>query len=88
LITKLDAKILGLESIKELYATDSYFAEPYSKCCDGKVWEKYHNHDGFFYFELTNYAFQIALFEFAIVGSSCRWSYGTLWSQEDKASAG
>jgi hypothetical protein len=35
-ITKLDAKILGLESIKELYATDSCFVEPYSKCYDGK----------------------------------------------------
>jgi hypothetical protein len=46
LITRLDAKILGLESIKELYATDSYFVEPYSKCCDGKRWEKYHKHDG------------------------------------------
>jgi hypothetical protein len=36
LISQLDANILGLESIKKLYATDSYFAEPFSKCCDGK----------------------------------------------------
>ena len=35
-LTQLDAKILGLESIKEIYATDSYFAEPYTDCCDGK----------------------------------------------------
>jgi hypothetical protein len=35
LLTQLDAKILGLESIKELYLTDPYFAEPYSKCYDG-----------------------------------------------------
>jgi hypothetical protein len=49
LITQLDAKILGLESIKELYATDSYFAEPFSKCSDGKGWEKYHKHDGFLF---------------------------------------
>ncbi|WVZ80568.1 hypothetical protein U9M48_028035 [Paspalum notatum var. saurae] len=42
LLTQLDAKILGLESIKELYATDSYFAEPYAKCGNGKGWEKYH----------------------------------------------
>jgi hypothetical protein len=46
LITQLDAKILGLESIKELYATYYYFVEPYSKCCDGKRWGKYHKHDG------------------------------------------
>jgi hypothetical protein len=49
LLTQLDAKILGLESIKELYATDSYFAEPYAKCGNGKGWEKYHVHDGFLF---------------------------------------
>jgi len=49
LLTQLDAKILGLESIKEIYITDSYFAEPYTKCCDGKGWEKYHVHDGFLF---------------------------------------
>ena len=36
LLTELDATILGLESIKELNPTDLYFAEPYSKCCDGR----------------------------------------------------
>ena len=36
LLSQLDAKILGLESIKDLYATDTCFAEPFSKCCDGK----------------------------------------------------
>jgi hypothetical protein len=49
LISQLDAKILGLESIKNLYATDSYFAEPFSKCCDGKGWEKFHLHDVFLF---------------------------------------
>jgi hypothetical protein len=49
LLTQLDAKILGLESIKELYATDSCFAEPFSKCCDNKGWEKYHVRDGFLF---------------------------------------
>ena len=36
LLSQLDANILGLESIKDLYATDICFAEPFSKCCDGK----------------------------------------------------
>ena len=36
LLSQLDSKILGLESIKDLYATDTCFAEPFSKCCDGK----------------------------------------------------
>jgi hypothetical protein len=49
LLSQLDAKILGLESIKDLYATNSYFAEPYSKCCGGKGWEKFHLHDGFLF---------------------------------------
>ena len=36
LLSQLDAKILGLESIKDLYTTDTCFAEPFSKCCEGK----------------------------------------------------
>ena len=36
LLSQLDAKILGLENIKDLYATDSFFAKPFDKCCDGK----------------------------------------------------
>jgi hypothetical protein len=47
--SQLDAKILSLKSIKDLYAVDLYFAEPYSKCCDGKGWEKFHLHDGFLF---------------------------------------
>jgi len=49
LLSQLDAKILSLESIKDLYATDTCFAEPFSKCCDGKGWEKFHLHDGFLF---------------------------------------
>ena len=25
------------------------FAEPFSKCCDGMGWEKFHLHDGFLF---------------------------------------
>jgi hypothetical protein len=57
LLSQLDAKILSLESIKYLYATDSYFVEPYSKCCGDKGWKIFHLHDGFFCFELINSAF-------------------------------
>jgi hypothetical protein len=49
LLSQLDAKILGLESIKELYAKDSYFCEPFAKCSKGKGWEKFHLHDGFLF---------------------------------------
>jgi hypothetical protein len=47
--SQLDAKILGLESIKDLYATDSYFAEPFNKCGDDKGWKKIYVHDGFLF---------------------------------------
>jgi hypothetical protein len=49
LLAKHDIKVLGLESIKELYAHDSYFDAPYSKCSQGKGWEKIHFHDGFLF---------------------------------------
>jgi hypothetical protein len=49
LLSQLDAKILELESIKDLYAIDSYFAEPFLKCGDGKGWKKFHEHDGFLF---------------------------------------
>jgi hypothetical protein len=38
-----------LESIKDLYATYSYFAEPYSKCCADNGREKFHLHDRFLF---------------------------------------
>jgi hypothetical protein len=49
LLTQLDAKILRLESIKELYPTDLNFVEQYSKCCDGRGWVKFHVNDGFLF---------------------------------------
>ena len=49
LLSQLDAKILGLENIKDLYAIDSFFAEPFSKYCDGKDWEKFYLYDGFLF---------------------------------------
>ena len=49
LLAELDAKVLGLENMKELYDHDSYFAEPYSKCSHGKGWEKFHLHDEFLF---------------------------------------
>ncbi|WVZ70528.1 hypothetical protein U9M48_019188 [Paspalum notatum var. saurae] len=49
LITQLDTKVLGLESIKTLYAVDADFKEPFSRCIDGKGWDKYYVHDGFLF---------------------------------------
>jgi hypothetical protein len=49
LITQLDTKVLGLESIKTLYVADADFKEPFSHCIDGKGWDKYYVHDGFLF---------------------------------------
>jgi len=49
LLNQLEAKVPGLESLKELYCTDHVFSEPYAKCKDGKGWERYHVHDGFLF---------------------------------------
>jgi hypothetical protein len=56
LLTQLDIKVPGLESLCDLYANDHDFSAPYSMCTGGKAWDKYHIHDGFF-FVLTNYVF-------------------------------
>jgi hypothetical protein len=49
LLSQHDAKILGIESVKNLYAADPHFAKPFSKYCDGKGREKFHLHDGFLF---------------------------------------
>ena len=49
LLTLLDVKVPGLESLRDLYAADRDFAAPYSLCTAGKAWEKYHIHDGFLF---------------------------------------
>jgi hypothetical protein len=48
-VDALLSHLLGLENINDLYATDSFFAKPFDKCCDGKGWEKFHLHDGFLF---------------------------------------
>jgi hypothetical protein len=49
LLTQLDIKILGLESLCNLYGTDHDFSVPYSMFTGGKAWDKYHIHDGFLF---------------------------------------
>jgi hypothetical protein len=49
LITQLDTKVLGLESIKTMYVVDADFKEPFSRCIDGKGWDKYYVHDCFLF---------------------------------------
>jgi hypothetical protein len=49
MISQLDHKIFGLESIKELYATDFDFKDAYENCREGRTWNKYVLHDGLLY---------------------------------------
>jgi hypothetical protein len=49
LLTQLDIKVPGLESLCDLYASDHDFSAPYSMCTGGKAWDKNHIHDGFLF---------------------------------------
>ncbi|WVZ63530.1 hypothetical protein U9M48_013154 [Paspalum notatum var. saurae] len=49
MLSNINTKVLGLESIKTLYAADADFKEPFSRCIDGKGWDKYYVHDGFLF---------------------------------------
>jgi hypothetical protein len=46
MLSQLDHKIFGLESLKELYATDFDFKDAYENCREGRTWNKYVLHDG------------------------------------------
>jgi hypothetical protein len=49
LLTQLDVKVPGSESLRDLYATDPEFSAPYWLCTDGKAWEKYHMYEGYLF---------------------------------------
>jgi hypothetical protein len=48
-LTQLDVKVPGLESLRDLYATDPEFSAPYRLCTDGKAWEKYHIYEAYLF---------------------------------------
>jgi phage FluMu gp28-like protein len=41
MLSQLDHKFFGLESIKVLYATDIDFKDAYENCSEGRTWNKY-----------------------------------------------
>jgi hypothetical protein len=49
MLSQLDHKIFGLESIKELYPTNFDFKDAYENCRDRRTWNKYVLHDGLLY---------------------------------------
>jgi hypothetical protein len=49
MLSQLDYKIFGLETLKELYATDLDFKDAYKNCREGRNWQKFVIHDGLLY---------------------------------------
>jgi hypothetical protein len=49
MLSQLDLKIFGLESLKELYATDFNIKDAYKNCREGRTWNKYVLHGGLLY---------------------------------------
>jgi hypothetical protein len=49
MLSQLDHIFFGLESIKELYATDVDFKYAYENCREGRTWNKYVLQDGLLY---------------------------------------
>jgi hypothetical protein len=49
MLSQLDHKIFGLESIKELYVTDVEFKDAYENCREGRTWNKYVLQGGLLY---------------------------------------
>jgi hypothetical protein len=49
MLSQLDYKIFGLETLKELYATDLDFKDAYENCREGWTWQKIVIHDDLLY---------------------------------------
>jgi hypothetical protein len=47
MLSQLDCRIFGLESIKEQYANDADFKDVFLHCKEGRTWDKYVINDGF-----------------------------------------
>jgi hypothetical protein len=82
MLSQLDHKNFGLESVTELYATDFNFKDAYENCREGRTWNKYVLHDGLWYRanKLCVPAFRLP---FVVVGSARMWLDGIFWSEEN-----
>jgi hypothetical protein len=61
MLSQLDFKIFGLETIKSQYSHDDDFKDVLLNCKEGKTWKNSSSLMGL-YLELTSYAFQLAPF--------------------------
>jgi hypothetical protein len=76
MLSQLDHKIFGLESIKELYA--------YENCREGRTWNKYVLQDGLLYHANKLYVPASSVHLLFFAGSTWRWFGGTFWSEENR----
>jgi hypothetical protein len=81
MLSQLDHKIFGLESIKELYATDVDFKNAYENCREGRTWTV-------FCTMLTSCVFQLVPFAFYFCRKHMRWFDGIFWSEENRGCTG
>jgi hypothetical protein len=49
MLSQVDHNLFGLQSIKELYATDFDLKDAYKNCREGRTWNKYVLHDDLLY---------------------------------------
>src|SRR3954464_4468227 len=63
MLSQLDFKIFGLETIKDQYVHDVEFKDVLQNCREVRTWNKFVVNDGFV-FRSNKYAFQLALFIF------------------------
>ena len=49
MLSQLDCRIFGLETIKEQYVNDDEFKDVLENCKEGQTWNKYMIHDGFLF---------------------------------------
>jgi hypothetical protein len=49
MLSQLDFKIFGLQTVKDLYVDDADFKDVFAHCVNGKPWGKFHLQDGFLF---------------------------------------
>jgi hypothetical protein len=49
MLSQLDFKIFGLQTVKEQYVDDADFKDAFAHCLHGKPWGKFHIQDGFLF---------------------------------------
>ena len=49
LLVRLDISVLGLDEIKDLYATDDFFGDIFAKCSENKGVADFYLHKGFLF---------------------------------------